>query len=176
MKSLALLAILGMALMVKVSLDAPKVQRITTVRTVTYQTWAQFPSDGKHIADQGNNPGCITAGYDKYDTMAIGYIRTGSYKFLVFPDSATGWKALGLRIKQSQDETITEFLHAYCRNLPLSYLSGVLAAINAKPMDRVGDHDDVEIAKIIAKLEGWTHGTKYPIRMISQRSDTLKRK
>lgn len=137
---------------------------------ITYTPLSEFHSDGSTIADQGNNPGCLTLGYEKYDTLAIGYIRgTGSYKFLVFPDSATGWYALKLRILQDSTESLYGFMHTYCKDLPKNYMDAIMAALDAKPMDSVSDHlDKINIiARTIATQEGWHRGKRYQRRTIS---------
>lgn len=130
----------------------------------TYDLWLPFAI--KDIPNEGNNPGCITAGYDKYDTLAIGFVKTGNYKFLVFPDSATGWKALRMRIEQSKDENVISFLKNYCVNIPESYIFAVLAATGGKETDNVGDLNPEIIARTIAKYEGWKKGKDYPLKKL----------
>ncbi len=109
------------------------------------------------IPNYCNNPGNITAGYNKYDTLAVGYINTGSHKFLVFPDEQTGWKALEMRIKQSGRQTLREFLIDYGG---LSYLPALCHGLGGKPWDRVSDHlKNIEHFKsLMGAYEGWTHG------------------
>jgi hypothetical protein len=111
------------------------------------------------IQDCTNNPGNITAGYNKYDTLAIGYIRTPTHKFLVFPDSTVGFKALRMRIIQSKDQTIMEFMRTYGGS---SYVPFMCRELKASPNDHVHlllDRIDF-VANLIAKYEGWKNQQK----------------
>jgi hypothetical protein len=133
----------------------------TEVHThTTIVKWKQGPLGElprtKIIQDCTNNPGNITKGCKAYDTLAIGYV--GKNKFLVFPDTIAGFKALELRIFKHKDETILRFASLYGG----LWASELATSLGTHVNSRIENHlDQIEnIKRTIAKHEGWKHKQK----------------
>jgi len=115
------------------------------------------PRKGMNIPNYCNNPGNITSGVERYDTLAIGAYSTGKHSFLIFPDANTGWRALRMRVMASSNENIRSFVYRYVGARDERYLRKVTSGTGK---GRVSDYPLDSVVKMIATLEGFTTGRK----------------
>lgn len=128
-----------------------------------HKTYA-VPCNVTNIPTDLNNPGCLTRGNPTLDSMAIGSYSTSTHTFLVFPDSATGFKALYKRIKQSDDEPYGSFINRYIGEP--GYATALRNKLGVKNSTKLKFINTDSLVKYISTYEGFKHGTNLCIEVL----------
>jgi len=118
---------------------------------------------------RNNNPGNLrlTTAWESYG--AIGREKAGRGGFAIFPDEATGTRALETYIKRfgiNKGKTIAKFMRMYApkqdKNDPASYAAKIARKLNVDvdtPMNTLPISSVAIFAKAIRGVEGWRAGS-----------------
>ena len=127
--------------------------------------------DGTHYLRSGGticwrffNPGNIRPSSSSVcDSLKIGEGKTKSGKFMIFPDDATGWKALKMLLKLTyKDKTLSNVISLYSPevdgNNPIEYTKRISMKTGIQPDEYIRDLDDVKLERLmeaIKTMEGY---------------------
>ncbi|MBF4180342.1 LysM peptidoglycan-binding domain-containing protein [Lelliottia nimipressuralis] len=149
-----------------------KIMRNINVKYNNSSLTADFiADDGTHYLRSGGticwrffNPGNIRPSRSSVcDSLKIGEGNTKSGPFMIFPDDATGWKALKMLLKLTyKDMTVRDVIFRYSPKLdgnnPAEYVKKISMKTGIQPDEYIRDFDDVILERLmeaIKTMEGY---------------------